>query len=87
VAVVGGRTEEASQRLFDQACRVIPGGVSSPVRAMRSVGRDHPLFVARGEGGWLIDADGRPQLLAKGAFSSLSWGTAVKQPAERSARR
>jgi len=36
---------------------------------------------------WLIDADGRPQLLAKGAYSSLSWGTAVKQPAERSARR
>ncbi len=37
---------------------MIPGGVSSPVRAMRSVGRDHPLFVARGEGGWLIDEDG-----------------------------
>jgi len=37
---------------------VIPGGVSSPVRAMRSVGRDHPLFVARGEGAWLVDADG-----------------------------
>jgi len=36
---------------------------------------------------WLIDSDGRPQLLAKGAFSSLSWGTAVTQPAERSARR
>ena len=38
---------------------MIPGGVSSPgARAMRSVGRDHPLFVARGEGGWLIDEDG-----------------------------
>jgi hypothetical protein len=36
---------------------------------------------------WLIDADGRPRLLANGAFSSLSWGTAVKQPAGRSARR
>jgi TolB protein len=36
---------------------------------------------------WLIDANGRPRLLAKGAFSSLSWGTAVKQTAERSARR
>jgi glutamate-1-semialdehyde 2,1-aminomutase len=59
VAVVGGsRTEQVSQRLFDQACRVIPGGVSSPVRAMRSVGREHPLFAARGEGAWLIDADG-----------------------------
>ena len=36
---------------------------------------------------WVIDGDGNPQLLAKGAFSSLSWGTAVTQPAERSARR
>lgn len=36
---------------------------------------------------WVIDGDGRPQLLAKGAFSSLSWGVDVKQPAERSARR
>ncbi|HUZ83950.1 MAG TPA: glutamate-1-semialdehyde 2,1-aminomutase [Gaiellales bacterium] len=47
-----------SAELFAQACRVIPGGVSSPVRAMRSVGRDHPLFAARGVGGWLFDVDG-----------------------------
>jgi glutamate-1-semialdehyde 2,1-aminomutase len=47
-----------SARLFDEACRVMPGGVSSPVRAMRSVGRDHPLFLARGAGGWVWDADG-----------------------------
>jgi glutamate-1-semialdehyde 2,1-aminomutase len=36
----------------------MPGGVSSPVRAMRSVGREFPLFLARGEGGWVWDADG-----------------------------
>ena len=36
---------------------------------------------------WVIGGDGRPRLLAKGAFSSLSWGTEVKQQAERSARR
>ena len=36
---------------------------------------------------WVIDSEGRPQLLAKGAFSSLSWGTAVKQPAAGSAQR
>jgi hypothetical protein len=36
---------------------------------------------------WVIDGDGTPQLLAKGAFSSLSWGVQVTQPAERSARR
>ncbi len=47
-----------SARLFDEACRVMPGGVSSPVRAMRSVGRDHPLFLVRGSGGWVWDADG-----------------------------
>jgi glutamate-1-semialdehyde 2,1-aminomutase len=35
----------------------MPGGVNSPVRAMRSIGRD-PLFVARGEGAELIDVDG-----------------------------
>jgi glutamate-1-semialdehyde 2,1-aminomutase len=36
----------------------MPGGVSSPVRAMRSVGRDHPLFLRRGVGGEVWDADG-----------------------------
>jgi glutamate-1-semialdehyde 2,1-aminomutase len=55
VAVV---TETQSARLFDEARRLMPGGVSSPVRAMRSVGRDHPLFLARGAGGEVWDADG-----------------------------
>jgi hypothetical protein len=36
---------------------------------------------------WVIDGDGTPKLLAKGAFGSLSWGVQVTQPAERSARR
>lgn len=36
----------------------MPGGVNSPVRAMRSIGRDHPIFVERGEGFELIDVDG-----------------------------
>ena len=35
----------------------MPGGVNSPVRAMRQIGRD-PIFVARGEGAELIDVDG-----------------------------
>jgi glutamate-1-semialdehyde 2,1-aminomutase len=50
--------ETQSARLFEEARRVMPGGVSSPVRAMRSVGRDHPLFLARGAGGEVWDADG-----------------------------
>jgi glutamate-1-semialdehyde 2,1-aminomutase len=36
----------------------MPGGVNSPVRAMRAIGRDHPVFAERGESCELIDADG-----------------------------
>jgi Tol biopolymer transport system component len=36
---------------------------------------------------WVINDDGKPQLLAKGAFSSLSWGVQVTPPAARSAQR
>ena len=36
----------------------MPGGVNSPVRAMQSIGRDYPVFVERGEGCELVDADG-----------------------------
>jgi glutamate-1-semialdehyde 2,1-aminomutase len=46
-----------SAALYDEALRVLPGGVNSPVRAMRSIGRD-PLFIAAGEGAEIIDADG-----------------------------
>jgi len=38
---------------------VIPGGVNSPVRAMKAVGLEVPLFAARGEGAYLEDVDGR----------------------------
>jgi glutamate-1-semialdehyde 2,1-aminomutase len=50
-----------SAQLFARACAVIPGGVSSPVRAFRAVGGT-PLFIARGEGARVIDADGRSYL-------------------------
>jgi glutamate-1-semialdehyde 2,1-aminomutase len=43
--------------LYERAQRVLPGGVNSPVRAMRQIGRD-PIFVERGEGCELIDVDG-----------------------------
>ena len=47
-----------SERLFARAVGLMPGGVNSPVRAMRQVGREHPIFVERGEGCELIDVDG-----------------------------
>jgi glutamate-1-semialdehyde 2,1-aminomutase len=43
---------------FRRALDLIPGGVNSPVRAMRSVGLDEPFFVARGEGAYLEDTNG-----------------------------
>ncbi|HEX3456157.1 MAG TPA: glutamate-1-semialdehyde 2,1-aminomutase [Gaiellaceae bacterium] len=44
--------------LWRRANALIPGGVNSPVRAMRAVGLDEPIFVRRGEGAWLEDAEG-----------------------------
>jgi glutamate-1-semialdehyde 2,1-aminomutase len=54
---VGSAVHLSSAELYEQALRLLPGGVNSPVRAMRSIGRD-PIFVARGEGAELIDVDG-----------------------------
>ena len=48
----------ASEVIYARAVGLLPGGVNSPVRAMRSIGRDHPIFIERGEGVELIDADG-----------------------------
>ena len=49
---------ETSARLFEEAQRYIPGGVNSPVRAMKSVGMPHPLFIDRARGAHIWDADG-----------------------------
>jgi glutamate-1-semialdehyde 2,1-aminomutase len=45
--------------LWRRANALIPGGVNSPVRAMRAVGLDEPIFVRRGEGAWLEDVEGK----------------------------
>jgi glutamate-1-semialdehyde 2,1-aminomutase len=45
--------------LYARAVQVIPGGVNSPVRAMKAVGLEEPLFARRGEGAYLEDAEGR----------------------------
>jgi glutamate-1-semialdehyde 2,1-aminomutase len=50
-------TDTRSEELYRRALDLIPGGVNSPVRAMRAIGRD-PLFIARGEGAELLDVDG-----------------------------
>ena len=48
---------QTSQKAFQEAQELIPGGVNSPVRAFKSVGGT-PLFITEGEGGYLKDVDG-----------------------------
>nr|WP_321265528.1 glutamate-1-semialdehyde 2,1-aminomutase [uncultured Sulfurimonas sp.] len=48
---------QASSKAFEQAQKLIPGGVNSPVRAFSSVGGT-PLFITEGEGAYLTDVDG-----------------------------
>ncbi|MFZ5560364.1 MAG: glutamate-1-semialdehyde 2,1-aminomutase [Pseudomonadota bacterium] len=60
-----------SDALFTAACRHIPGGVNSPVRAFRGVGGT-PVFFSRARGAYLFDADGRRYIDYVG-----SWGPAI----------
>ncbi|MBI5488162.1 MAG: glutamate-1-semialdehyde 2,1-aminomutase [Deltaproteobacteria bacterium] len=57
-----------SSELWNRAKAAIPGGVDSPVRAFRNVGRD-PIFVAKGAGGTITDVDGKSYI-----DLCLSWG-------------
>jgi glutamate-1-semialdehyde 2,1-aminomutase len=54
--VVAASTARSSE-LYEQALGLLPGGVNSPVRAMRSIGRD-PIFIASARGSTIIDVDG-----------------------------
>jgi glutamate-1-semialdehyde 2,1-aminomutase len=48
--------DKRSAELYERAQTYLPGGVNSPVRAMRAIGRD-PIFVERAEGAELVDVD------------------------------
>ena len=62
-----------SEALFRRAVEKIPGGVNSPVRAFRSVG-GQPVFIARGEGSHLFDADGNEYIDYVGSWGPLLLG-------------
>jgi glutamate-1-semialdehyde 2,1-aminomutase len=82
-------TTSRSHSLYAEAQSYMPGGVNSPVRAFRAVGGE-PLFIARGEGPYIYDVDGRRYI-----DYVLSWGplilghahprvvSALKEAAER----
>lgn len=69
--VAAGRCEE----LFQRARRVMPGGVSSPVRAFGSVGGT-PRFIASGSGSLVTDVDGRTYIDLVGSWGPLILGHA-----------
>ena len=60
-----------SAQLFEEAQQIIPGGVSSPVRAFRSVGGT-PRFIDHGNGPYMIDVDGNRYI-----DYVLSWGPLI----------
>lgn len=64
---------EQSKRLFQHAKEVIPGGVNSPVRACKSVGRD-PVFVDRAEGCMVYDVDGNGYIDYVGSWGPMILG-------------
>jgi len=70
-----GVERAGSQRLFDRARRVIPGGVNSPVRAFRGVGGT-PVFFKEGRGAWLTDVDGHRYVDHVGSWGPLILGHA-----------
>ena len=53
----GVRSTTRSQELYGRARELLPGGVNSPVRAMKAIGRE-PAFIARGFGSHIWDVDG-----------------------------
>ncbi|HET9555367.1 MAG TPA: aminotransferase class III-fold pyridoxal phosphate-dependent enzyme, partial [Anaeromyxobacteraceae bacterium] len=62
---------ELSQKLFEKANTLFPGGVNSPVRAFKGVGGT-PRFIARGRGAHLVDVDGNDYV-----DYVLSWGPLI----------
>ena len=87
-----------SEKLFEEAKKIIPGGVNSPVRAFKSVG-GNPLFIDRGEGSKLYDVDGNeyidyigswgphlfghnPEFIKTALLKSIEKGTSFGAPTE-----
>ncbi|MBU6198439.1 MAG: aminotransferase class III-fold pyridoxal phosphate-dependent enzyme, partial [Xanthomonadaceae bacterium] len=58
IQLAAGLNTSASARLFDAACKLIPGGVNSTARATWSGWNPYPLFVKEGKGSRLTDVDG-----------------------------
>jgi len=70
-----------SKELFQKACKVMPGGVNSPVRAFKSVGGS-PLFIKKARGSKVWDVDGNEYIDYVGSWGPLIFGHAHPQIVE-----
>lgn len=64
-----------NQQLFERSQEYIPGGVNSPVRAFKSVGGT-PVFLQRGQGAYVLDADDKTYIDYVGSWGPLILGHA-----------
>lgn len=89
MAIIGRASDVKSKAAFEQAKRVIPGGVNSPVRAYKSVGLT-PVFAEKGSGSRVCDIDGNEYIDYICSWGPLILGharpeviEAIKQTAEK----
>jgi glutamate-1-semialdehyde 2,1-aminomutase len=81
------RASSTNAALFERAQKVIPGGVNSPVRAFRAVGGT-PRFIARAQGAYLWDAEGKRYIDYIGSWGPMILGhghPAVLEAVQRAA--
>ncbi|MDE3057390.1 MAG: glutamate-1-semialdehyde 2,1-aminomutase [Bacteroidota bacterium] len=71
-----------SQLLFEKSLKLVPGGVNSPVRAFKSVGRS-PVFIQRARGSKLWDVDGNEYIDYVGSWGPMILGHAHPRIVER----
>jgi glutamate-1-semialdehyde 2,1-aminomutase len=64
-------TREKSYNLYKRACKIMPGGVNSPVRAFKAVG-GNPIFIEKAKGSKIYDVDGNVYI-----DYVLSWGPMI----------
>ncbi len=64
---------DQSQRIFERARQLMPGGVNSPARAFGAVGGE-PIVFARGEGAYLFDVDGNRYIDYIGSWGPMILG-------------
>lgn len=72
---------EKSKQLFERACKTIPGGVNSPVRACRNVHCD-PVFIASAKGSHIFGADGTEFIDFIGSWGPMLLGHAHEEVEE-----